>query len=248
MDNRKIDICIPHFNRPNMVFESFNNVYKDIRIKTINIWDDGSSVENYNKLVQNINKHDYLNKIVLKRSDVNQGVHIAKKKAVEMGTTPFVILFDSDNILKIDYIDTLFSIPEWKETRAYQPSFLAPHFDFRDKAGLVIFKENLKEVLSTPNNKLDTFGNAQNFFIHRENYLKVWEEGVNVNGNDSLWFTYLWLKAGNSMYLVPNLQYFHRVDSHSTEQTGNYNSDKSAGHKIEQTMKKLKQLANAGME
>ncbi len=239
-DNRKISLCIPVYNRFELLLESFDKVKDDPRISEICIYSDGSNTDYVDKIVPKLEGNK---KVTFYHSFKNQGVHIAKKKAVELATNEFIILFDSDNVINIDYIDRLYQIPEWNPIIAYQPSYLAPHFDFRDKAGWNITKGNLQDVLNRPNNKVDTWGNAQNFFIHRENYLNTWEEGENVNGNDSLWFFYLWMKAGYSMQLVPNLSYFHRIhDKNTKEQAGNYNSDRNAGQKIEQVMKLLKEL------
>lgn len=257
MDNRKISLCIPVYNRFELLLESFDKVKDDPRISEICIYSDGSNWEYNEKLCNNLVASKFLGgdyvfpqnitsiypKLKLTVNSTNLGVHFAKRNAVAMASNPFVILFDSDNVISIDYLDILYSILEWDENMAYQPSYLYPNFDFRDKEGLTVSKSNLQQVLNTPNNRLDTWGNAQNFFIHRDNYLKVWEEGTNVNGNDSLWFFYLWMKAGKSMTLVPNLKYFHRIHNELTpEQKGNYNSDVQAGHKVAQTMNLIKNL------
>lgn len=241
MDNRKISLVIPVFNRFELLLESFDKVKDDPRISEICIYSDGSNEEYSSKL---FTYFENFSKVELYLNPDNKGVHKAKKYAVEMSSNEWVILFDSDNLIDVDYLDIIYKY-EWQEFIAYQPEFLKPHFDFRKFSGALINKYNIQEYLKVPDNKIDTFGNAQNFFINKKSYLESWKEGENVNGNDSLWFFYNWIKDGKSLYLTPNLSYFHRIHDNTTkEQAGNYNSDRGAGHKIEQTMNLIRQLAN----
>lgn len=49
-----------------------------------------------------------------------------------------------------------------------------------------------------------------------------------MKGSDTIWMGYLWLKAGNSLYVVPGMYYFHRIHSGSGfAENMEYNMSKS---------------------
>jgi hypothetical protein len=53
--------------------------------------------------------------------------------------------------------------------------------------------------------------NTCNYLVNREEYLKIYQHNPEMKGTDTIWFNYLWLKAGNSFYVVPGMEYYHRV-------------------------------------
>ena len=63
--------------------------------------------------------------------------------------------------------------------------------------------------------------NAMNFFINRDEYLKVWDGSINPVTSDSIYFNYCWLNAGNKIYVTPNMQYEHTVHDGSHYQLNN---------------------------
>ena len=54
-----------------------------------------------------------------------------------------------------------------------------------------------------------------NYFVNRDEYLRVWDGSIDPVTSDSLYQNYNWLNGGNSIYVVPNLTYEHRVHSGS---------------------------------
>lgn len=242
MDNRKISLCIPVFNRYNLLLESFEQVKNNSRISEICIYNDGSDEYYTQKIVDYAQNESKIRLL----GNSNKGVHFAKKMAVSMARNEFVILFDSDNVLTPYYLDVLYKIPNWEKGVWYAPTFAYPHFKYQGFNNILLDKSNIKDWCDKKfpgMSGFDTFGNTNNMFINRDEYLKCWKDRLNVSGEDSLWMAYCWLEQGNRILGLENLSYFHRVhDNTIGEQSGNYNSDKNAGYKIEQVMSLLRQL------
>lgn len=218
-----ISLCITSYNRDQMTVDSFAQVLNDDRISEIVIVDDHSEETIFANLQFMVNGMD---KVKLFRNPKNLGCYHNKRMAVECASNEWVILFDSDNIIGVDYLD---SIPyhlthhRW----IYQPEFAKPHFDFRAYSGRIISSLlHLDEYL--PQQTFLTMLNAMNFFVNRAEYLRVFDTTKEEPWTaDSIYFNYLWLKAGNSIYVTPGMQYEHRVHDGShyknnVHKTGNF--------------------------
>lgn len=57
--------------------------------------------------------------------------------------------------------------------------------------------------------------NTANYVVNKSEYVRVWEENDTVRSADTIWMNYLWLKSGNAFYVVPEMQYTHRVHAGS---------------------------------
>ncbi len=220
-EDRKISIAIPNWNRTDMLLEAFEKVYSDERISEIIISDDHSDRLVYYEL-ESLFK--LMPKVKMFRNDVNLDCYRNKHQAVELATNKWVILFDSDNIISIEYLDKIFSIPDWNENVIYAPDFAFPQFNYTEFSGLTVTKENVSRYIDRP--MFMTCMNTFNFFINRENYLKVWDGSIDPVTSDSEFFNFCWLKSGRKIHITEGLQYFHRVhpDSHyqkNTHRTGN---------------------------
>lgn len=231
---RKISIAIPTYNRYQQTIDSFAQVLFDERVGEVVISDDASTDDSYEmfyiRFWQNY-------KVVLSGNNKNFDCYFNKHEAMDLTAFDWVLLLDSDNTITPSYLDALYAIPEWKADTIYQPSFARPHFDFRKWSGLTLTKENVAEYVNTD---LMTALNACNFFINREEYLKIWDGSVNPGSSDSIYFSYCWLKAGNKIYITPNLEYDHFID---TDGKGHYQQNSRnfiEFHK--QVMEKIKQL------
>lgn len=209
-DNRRISISIPTYNRDEVLFESFAKVYDDPRIAQISISDDASDMDIFHSVRQGCKP---LGKIFLTRNLQNRDCFFNKKIAVEYSDQEWTILLDSDNSIYKNYLDVLFSIPEWDEKTIYTPSFAMPHFDFRQYEGSMLTKENISEYIDKP--LLETCLNASNYFINRAEWLRVWNGDVDPVTSDSIYVCYNWLAAGNKIYITPGLHYNHRVWANS---------------------------------
>jgi hypothetical protein len=69
--------------------------------------------------------------------------------------------------------------------------------------------ENTKDNIQRP--LFECMLNTQNFFVHRESYINVWKDQSDINGADSIFFNYLWLKSGRKIQVVEGLEYEHVV-------------------------------------
>lgn len=201
-----ISLCITTYNRYELLMESFAQVLDDDRISEIVIVDDCSTDEIYQK-IEAATKD--MTKVHLYCNTQNLGMSLNKKRAIEMASNEWVIIFDSDNVIDTGYLDAL-SIPPGIGRRViYCPSFAKPQFNYGRYAGQYIDATTAAQLMLHPMG--ECIFNTCNYMVNREEYLKVYEHNPEMKGTDTIWFNYLWLKAGNSFYVVPGMQYYHRV-------------------------------------
>lgn len=210
MDNRKISICIPTYNRYEMTIESFAQVLDDPRVGEVVIADDCSTDGSYEKLVSLFLPQ---RKIKIFQNSVNQDCYKNKKTAIEHATNDWCILLDSDNIIGTDYLDNIFDSEEWNPKEIYQPTFAKPHFDFTRYQDHVIDRTLLHNYVNEET--FQTALNAANFFVNKKTYLKAFDPSIDPVTSDSIYMAYRLLEQGNSYYFVPGLEYEHRVHSGS---------------------------------
>lgn len=228
-----ISLCVTNFNREILLFQAIEQVLDDDRVSEIIISDDCSDYELYKRVVEHYNPY---NKVKVSRNDTNMDCFRNKHKSVTLAKNSRVIVWDSDNVMTKQYIDVICGFSEYK-TIAFQPSFARPHFDFRKFAGEHVNKTNLHRFINDSN--FTTLLNAMNYCVNRDEYLSVWDGTVNPVTSDSIWQNYCWLKAGNSIHIVPGLEYDHRVHNGSHYQQNNKRTPINFHESI---IKKLKQL------
>ncbi len=219
-----VTLAITTFQRDYMTHGSFKWVRDDPRISEIVIVDDCSELHIFESLQRMV---DGFEKVKLYRNEKNLGCYHNKRRAVELSSNEWVILFDSDNVLRSDYLDAFYTkdflgIP----TCIYAPSFAKPHFDYRRFGGATFTGSEIKHFIDQKD--FDCLINTCNFFVNREEYLNVFDQSIKEPWTaDTLYFNYCWLKAGNSIYVVPGMEYEHLVHdgSHYKEnvrKTGNF--------------------------
>jgi glycosyltransferase involved in cell wall biosynthesis len=217
-----LSLVITTFNRTSLLFESFAQVLDDPRITDVCIVDDCSSAHTIieiNRLLSELPAHR--EKIRFFMNDRNLGCYRNKREAVSKAINEWVVLLDSDNRLDKGYIKAITENPvAWNRYLLFQPSFAMPHFDFRRYAGKFVRSDNVAEFVEDPT--FTTAMNAANYFVHRDEYLRVWEDCPEPWTSDSLLQNYNWLNAGNSIYFCPGLEYFHRVEDHGNEEESHY--------------------------
>lgn len=218
-----ISLCITTYNRYELLMESFAQVLNDDRISEIVIVDDCSTDEIYAQVLAAV---FHMPKVRLYRNQQNLGMSLNKKRAVELAMNEWCILFDSDNVIGTDYLDAVFksghrhALPlrfkkqitsdiHWHADHIYCPSFAKPQFDYRIFEGHYLGRPHTKGLMKDPAG--ECLMNTCNYFVNRQEYLKVYEYNPDMKGTDTIWFNYLWLKAGNSFYVVPGMEYYHRV-------------------------------------
>lgn len=234
-DNRKTSICIPSYNRAVMTIESFYDVYEDERISEIIIVDDASDLEIYEDLKS---MTDAFPKVKLYRNLTNQDCYRNKMTALSYATNEWCILLDSDNVIDKSYLDVLYKFPEWELDRIFTPDFAKPLFDFREFSGVLVDSENVSILIDRP--IFETMLNASNFFINKNEYLKIWDGSIDPVTSDSIYFTYKWLESGRYISVVPGLQYEHKVHEGSHYKNNVHRTAPGFHESILQKLRKLK--------
>lgn len=204
-----ITLAITVWNRWEMLLESFAQVIDDDRIDEVLIMDDASELQYWDKIKE---LPKFNNKIKVVRQLTNQNMSRNKRDAIFNSKNEWVIIFDSDNVIGKDYLDALERI--WNKPGQpysgwiYSPSFAKPIFDYR-KFEDYVFDMSDAPKLNDPN--CNCLFNTCNYVVNKEEYLATWKENKEMKGSDTIWMAYLWLKAGHSLYVVPNMHYEHRM-------------------------------------
>lgn len=204
-DTHKISLCITHFNRPEMVMRSFEKVVNDDRISEIVIVDDSSENIQYLDLLERIGTRA---KIKVFRNESNIGCYRNKREAISKATNEWVIIFDSDNVIDAQYIDKLYEYGLWDKQTIYAPSLANP-FDYTHFEGRILHRMNIAKFVKST--RFDTMMNTMNYFVNREEYLKVWDNKAEPHAIDSIYQNLQWITAGNKFFVVPGLSYSHTI-------------------------------------
>jgi glycosyltransferase involved in cell wall biosynthesis len=201
-----ITLAVPTHNRFALVLECVGSVIDDPRVGEIVLSDDCSTDGSYEALLHHFKDHP---KVKLYRNKSNVDCYFNKRQAVELASSPWLILFDDDNVIKSDYLNVLFALPSWDADTVYCPEWAQPHFDYRKFAGVTVDKHSVHRYMHSP--PFRTALNTCNYFVNRQSYLDVWDGSKNPHTADSIYQAHNWLRAGKKLSLVPGLRYFHRV-------------------------------------
>lgn len=221
----KISICLTNFNRSKLLFEAVSNVLMDPRIDEVVISDDVSRDEIYQSVIWYFKDFP---KVKIYRNKENIDCYRNKARALELATNDWCILFDSDNIIDKSYIDRIETVigSGTGSKTLFTPSWARPHFDFTTLAGINISRSNIAGLaVGVQSDKLTTMLNAANFFVNRHEYLAIFDPTINPVTSDSIYMMCRWLEAGNSIYVVPDLHYQHRVNNHGAEEPSHYGTN-----------------------
>jgi len=207
---RNISIVIPYYNRADMVMETLKYPLTDDRIDEIIICDDCSPSEDIEKLLKNI---EGLPKIRFVQNVVNHHNQHNKKNCISFSKNEWCLVFDNDNTFDKDFIDKLYSFKVWNKDTIYHPAFASPNFDYRQFNNDLISKKNVKGYCK--HDIFVTLMNTNNYFVNRDEYIKQYKHDPSIRGADGIYYGHNWLKAGNKIKIVKDMQYFHRVHSES---------------------------------
>lgn len=233
IDQRKISIAIPTYNRVEFTIDSFLDVLNDERVDEIVIVDDASELCYYNELYDIcIN----LPKVKLYRNEKNQDCYRNKYIAITYCTNKWAILLDSDNKISGDYLDTIY-LHSWFQDTILTPCFAKPHFNFEPYAGELISHDNVCHFIDRP--MFEVCLNACNYFVNVSEYLRIWDGTVDPITSDSIYMISRWLEEGNKVLIVPELTYEHRVHE-ASHYKNNVHRTKIGFH--EEILNKLKQM------
>ena len=214
-ESRTISVAIPHYNGSRMAHVSLFNILNDPRIVEIVFLDDGSETEEFNKLKAKLKP--FAQKVKLFRRDANWGPFANKLQAVELCTSDWVILLDYDNTLLPEYLEAIFKLREWEKSTIYCPGYAYPYFDFRESLGEKNIDLNSTSAMINSGVFNRKFFNDGNYFLHRDSYIQYikpfWNYSVIA---DVIFANYLWLSSQNTLKVLRNSRYIHRIHSAST--------------------------------
>lgn len=219
MNTIPISLCFTSFNRAELLFQAFEQILNDDRISEIVISDDNSRPDILEKIYFRFKD---ISKVKIFKNYRTHDCYFNKKIAIERATNEWVCILDSDNIFGIDYLNRIENIIHGglNPKTIYQPDFAKPHFNFTHLSGQLLSKKNIGQYMD--NRSTDTMLNAMNYFVNRDEYLRVFDPHTNPVTSDSIYQNYRWLDAGNFIYVVPSFSYDHRVDNHNGEEKGHY--------------------------
>lgn len=222
-----LSLCLTTFNRFGLLKESFAQVIDDSRIDDIVILDDASTDGSYEKLAEH---YKCISKVRVIRQAQNRGMSRNKRDAIAYASNPWVIIFDSDNIIGPDYLDAFYEVAidgdalnEFNKIRPIEkfifcPDFATPEFDYREfkmgndgigmRAGIYGARESAYEI---KNDSFNCLMNTCNYIVNRDFYLKTYRHNPAHIASDTIWHNYNHLKAGGHFVVVPGMQYYHRV-------------------------------------
>lgn len=235
-----ISICITSYNRSETTIRAFEQVLNDERVSEIVINDDFSNLVIFRELTYLV-KELQNDKIKLYRNEVNQDCYFNKARTIHLAKNDWCILLDSDNVIDKNYIDTLFKYhpnADWPKNLIFQPEFARPHFNFHHLSGKVLDASNINSYLSEGNT--ETMLNAMNYFVHKETYLLAFDDSIDPVTSDSLYQNYNLLKNGNSIFVVPGLEYEHPISEDSHYKLNNKRTPKGFHEEILQKLRELK--------
>lgn len=214
-----ISVCLTNYNRSKLLYEAVSAILFDNRVNEIVISDDASRPEVFHSVVWYFKEHP---KVKIFKNETNIDCYHNKAKALELATNDWCCLWDSDNIFDKTYIDRLETLISagLNEMTIYAPSFAKPHFNFTGYAGVNITHTNIAGLVH--DDRITTMLNAMNYFVNRHEYLKVFDPNIKPVTSDSIYQNCRWLEAGNSIYVVPDLNYQHRVNNHGSEEPSHY--------------------------
>ncbi len=205
----KLSLCITTYNRFELLKESYAQVVDDPRISEIIIVDDCSTEPGIKEKVNSLTG----GKVKVFHQVRNQGMSRNKCDAIAYASNPWVIIFDSDNIIAPDYLVALEMDMQKNgrppESWILMPSFAKPDFDYRKFSGKTYSRNNIKELIS--DNIGNCAANTCNCLVNRDFYLKTYQYNERHIASDTIWHAYNHLKVGGSFYVVSDMQYFHRI-------------------------------------
>lgn len=207
---KKISLCIPQYGRPDLVMETLKYPLQDDRIDEIIMCDDRSTDEDYHKLIENTWNFRKIKVIKNVKNFHNQH---NKRNAISFAKNEWCILLDNDNVIDKDFVDKLYLRKGWNKHVIHHPACACPNFNYRQFNDQLITKGTVAEYCK--HNIFMTLLNTNNYLVNRDEYLRVYQYNPEVRGADGIFYMYNWLKEGNGIYIVPDLQYYHRVHSGS---------------------------------
>jgi glycosyltransferase involved in cell wall biosynthesis len=225
---RKISVAIPYYNNSKFMNKTLETLLVDKRINEIIITDDMSKdISTLKELINNLNT----SKIKLFENEKNLGCYHNKITAVSKCSNDWCILLDSDNYIEKSYIDTIYNIETWNKNVIYAPDRPitfpgnpSATMDYRKYSNKYINKELYLKDFN--DNTFQCLINTCNYFLPCKEYVNCMKNGFETYNRDiidcldsAVLFTD-WLKNKNKIFVVENLNYYHRLHLNSNYVNG----------------------------
>lgn len=230
-----ITVAIPYYNSRKYLEQAVELLLESDFVSEIVVHDDCSADEIYS----------HHTKIKVYRNEKNLGAFKNKYLAVSKSSNEWVYLLDSDNYFFENSLDVVKSISV-QRGRYYSPSQLHLVDDGLDSNldGKIVKYDfgiidsvKAKSLLASGIGEFEWLINTGNFFIHRDDYIDAMKDIFEDDSYpyfeaDAIVFCYNWLKKGNTIEVVDNLWYNHRLRGNSySHSVGNRNADSLTYHK-----------------
>ena len=223
----QISLAIPHYNNSDYIYEAIQCSLNDYRVSEIIICDDNSQdIYQLKQILASIQS----NKIKLYENDRNLGCYHNKIETISKCTNDWAILLDSDNVISTSFIDILYNIPQWDYMKIYAPSVaetfpnLSSYLNYERFSNKTITKEIY--FAEHTNINFQCLINNCNYFLPVKQFLSCMKpqqyDRRYIDSLDSAVLFTEWLCANNTIFVVENLRYRHRLHP-----TSNYNMSNS---------------------
>jgi glycosyltransferase involved in cell wall biosynthesis len=204
-----------------MVIESISNIINESIVSEIIIVDDNSDVNKYNllkTLLFSLNSP----KIKLYRNEENKGAFLNKLECIKKSSNEWNILFDSDNVLTVEYVN---SIPKnLDEKTFYLPSYAicnSEFLDYRQFSNTQIKKEQFKTLAILNDARVQCMLNTGNYLVSKNTYINALEKEknqLNCFALDAFYQIFLCFKHIDAfcIFVTEGMSYYHRIHDKNT--------------------------------
>ena len=165
-------------------------------------------------------------KLRVHRNPNRLGMYYNKRRCMELATTPWVAVLDSDNLFPESFFEGLFAV--WEEEGADQNTVYAAgqilrsflktgetEEKTRQFAGRKITRETWNQTLQTPGwNFLLNDGN----WVGHRSLLEAWPTNVQeeqIRATDSIRIVRNFILTGHTYYVFPEMRYIHTIHDDS---------------------------------
>tara|TARA_B100001996_G_scaffold373288_1_gene350622 strand:- start:3487 stop:4290 length:804 start_codon:yes stop_codon:yes gene_type:complete len=254
-DNKdfKVSIAIPTYNSSKYLSSCINSLKNSELINEVIIHDDHSDEDEYEKIVNIVNKFKNTLNIKIYRNSKNIGAFKNKFDNIQKCKNEIIYQIDSDNIASPN-LDKVFNFvnEENNPSFLYIPSRIYQFRKYPKSAKIFstlnnkykvtytnddfIFDKNIfykaisKDKKFTVNKNINWILNSGNFITHKKSYINTFKKEIKTDTRypmDAVAISFFWIKNGGKIKTLRDLKHFHRKRQDSVsfiENDGSYES------------------------